>query len=94
MAGAVRVGDMSAGHCFFPRPCIGGSPNVFINGKAAHRVGDSWPLHRCHKHKSHDSVMAQGSPNVFVNGKALARVGDMMSCTDIAAQGSSNVFIN
>ena len=93
MAGAARIGDMSAGHCYFPRPNVGGSPNVFINGKAAHRVGDAWPMHKCKKHK-HTSVTAQGSPNVFVNGIALARVGDMLSCTDIIAQGSSNVFVN
>ena len=93
MSAAIRLGDMSAGHCFSPRPNSAGSPNVFINGKAAHRVGDAWPPHTCHE-DTHDSAMAQGSPNVFVNGRALARVGDLLSCGDIASQGSPNVFIN
>ena len=37
----------------------GGSPNVFVNGKAVCRVGD--PV-------SCGSRMATGSSNVFVNG--------------------------
>ena len=93
MPAAVRLGDMSAGHCFYPRPNDQGSPNVFINGVAAHRVGDHWPIHTC-RDDSHDGVMAQGSPNVFINGVAAARVGDQISCGDITAQGSPNVFIN
>lgn len=93
MAAAVRIGDRSTGHCFESRPNFQGSPNVFINGKAVHRVGDSWPIHTCGKQK-HGSVTAQGSPNVFINGKAAARVGDRLSCGDICGQGSPNVFIN
>lgn len=93
MPAAVRIGDMSAGHCFFPRPNVDGSPNVFINGLAAHTVGGSWPIHICGKSK-HASATAQGSPNVFVNGKALARVGDSLSCGDACAQGSPNVMVN
>jgi len=86
MPAACRLGDTSAGHCFFPRPNDQGSPNVFINGIAAHRVGDHWPVH--------DGVLAQGSPNVFVNGVALGRIGDAISCGDTVAQGSPNVFVN
>lgn len=93
MPAACRLGDMSAGHCFFPRPNDQGSPNVFINGIAAHRVGDHWPVHVCGK-QSHDGVLAQGSPNVFVNGVALGRIGDAISCGDTVAQGSPNVFAN
>jgi len=93
MPAAARFGDMSAGHCYYPRPNCQGSPNVFINGLAAHRIGDRWPLHTCNS-SSHDGVLAQGSPNVFINGMALGRIGDMISCGDIVAQGSPNVFIN
>ena len=93
MPAAVRLGDRSAGHCFESRPNIQGSPNVFINGKAAHRIGDKWPVHRCKK-LAHPSVTAQGSPNVFINGKAMARIGDRLDCGDVCAQGSPNVFIN
>lgn len=43
-----------------------GSPNVFINGTPAHRLGDSCtmliPPDCC------SGVAASGSPNVFING--------------------------
>ncbi|MEM4618919.1 MAG: hypothetical protein QW607_01765 [Desulfurococcaceae archaeon] len=43
----VRLGDMSCGHaCFPPRPNIEASPNVFVNGRGAHRLGDAWDIHR------------------------------------------------
>lgn len=46
MAGAVRFGDSDTGHDDFPaRSNTGGSDDVVINGKGAHRVGDSWPEH-------------------------------------------------
>jgi uncharacterized Zn-binding protein involved in type VI secretion len=93
MPSGVRLGDSSAGHCFEPRGNIVASPNVFINGIAAHRVGDGWPTHTCGT-DSHPSITAQGSPNVFINGIAAARVGDKLDCGDIIAQGSPNVFIN
>ncbi len=93
MPAAARLNDMSAGHCFFPRGNCQGSPNVFINGIPVHRVGDSWPIHKCKK-KKHGSVQSQGSANVFVNGVAIARIGDSLSCGDVVAQGSPNVFVN
>ena len=93
MPAAGRLGDVSAGHCFFPRENCQGSPNVFINGIPVHRVGDSWPIHKCKK-KKHASVQAQGSPNVFANGVAVCLIGDSLSCGDALSQGSPNVFIN
>ena len=93
MRAAVRMGDVSAGHCFFPRPNVSGSPNVFINGIAAHTIGGKWPIHKCGK-KFHPSVTVQGSPNVFINGLALARMGDKLNCGDACASGSPNVFVN
>ena len=93
MGAVVRLGDNSAGHCFPARPNLAGSPNVFVNGIAVHRVGDKWAVHVC-GNSSHDGVQAQGSPNVFVNGQAVARVGDKISCGDICAQGSPNVNVN
>ena len=86
-----RLGDSSAGHCFSPRGNISGSGNVFINGIAAHRVGDKWPTHTC-GNSSHASTTSQGSSTVFVNGVALARVGDKLDCGDTISQGSSSVF--
>lgn len=93
MSVAARIGDMSAGHCFFPRPNTQGSPNVLINGRPAHTIGMKWPIHKCGK-KFHPSFTAMGSPNVIVNGLALARVGDRLTCGDIIASGSPNVLVN
>lgn len=66
MPAACRLGDMSAGHCFFPRPNSEGSPNVFINGIAAHRVGDYWPVHSC----------LSGDTLLYVNGDYI-RIEDL-----------------
>lgn len=94
MPAICRVGDMSAGHgCWPARPADSGSPNVFINGVAAHRLGDHWPTHCCIP-SCHDGVLSEGSPNVFVNRLALGRIGDNISCGDIVAQGSPNAFAN
>jgi uncharacterized Zn-binding protein involved in type VI secretion len=95
MPAVVRVGDMSAGHphCYPPTPAVSGSPDVFVNGKAAVRVGDSWATHgACPVHSPHSGSSSSGSSSVFVNGKALCRVGDSISCGDTMAQGSPNVF--
>ena len=45
----------------------GGSPDVFINGKAAHRQGDS---------QAHGGVQSGCSKTVFINGLGIARTGD------------------
>ena len=89
--GCVRLGDNSAGHCFFPRPPITGSNNVFINGIPATTVGDYLPVHTCGK-SSHDGVISGGSSSVFVNGKPIARTGDPVSCGDTLMIASTNVF--
>ncbi|MBB3141210.1 PAAR domain-containing protein [Halomonas organivorans] len=88
MPAAARQSDMCTGHpgCK-PRPALTGSPNVFINGRPAHRVGDAWA-----KHCGHGGVLATGSSSVFVNGLPLGRVGDAISCQSMVATGSLNVF--
>ena len=86
-----RLGDSCAGHCFNPRGNNEASPNVFVNGIAAHRVGDGWPSHTCGL-KSHGSVTSEGSSTVFVNGVALARIADSLDCGDVISEGSPNVF--
>jgi len=92
MPAVARKGDICTGHgCFPPRPNDQGSPNVFINGKPAHRVGDHWKVHCCGR-KCHDSVLRDGSGTVFVNGKGLGRIGDAVACGSRVATGSSNVF--
>lgn len=95
MPAATRLGDVSTGHgCWPPRPNSEGSPDVFINGQPAHRVGDAWPDHTCPAiPETHNGVCASGSSTVMVNGKPLARIGDSVSCGDAIAQGSGNVFV-
>ena len=71
---------------------VGGSNNVFINGRASHRQGDG---------QSHGGVQGGASGSVFVNGLGIARVGDMsageppppiMHSDTASATGSDNVF--
>lgn len=94
MAKATRLGDKDTGHdACPPTALVTGSPDVFINGKAAGRVGDSYAPHGCINHPSHSGTIASGSSSVFINGKAAGRVGDPVSCGGSVAEGSSNVNI-
>lgn len=94
MPAAHRYRDVCTGHgCWPPRPNAQASPDVFLNGLGAHRVGDAWEVHCCGP-ACHGSVQAAGSPTVFVNGRALARVGDAVACGSACATGSPDVFVN
>ncbi|WP_447928393.1 PAAR domain-containing protein [Vreelandella sp. EE27] len=89
MPAATRIGDMCTGHSSCsPRPSVSGSPDVFVNGIASHRVSDAWA-----RHCSHESVLAAGSKTVFVNGRPKGRVGDPVACGSLVATGSTNVFV-
>ncbi|WP_175253460.1 PAAR domain-containing protein [Pseudomonas sp. BMW13] len=94
MPAVSRLGDNCTGHgCWPPRPCTEASPNVRVNGIAAHRQGDAWAAHTCPTiPETHASVLAAGSTTVRVNGKQLARIGDPVACGSAVAQGSANVF--
>lgn len=94
MPAVSRLGDNCTGHgCWPPRPSTGASPNVRVNGIAAHRQGDAWAPHTCPTiPETHASVLAAGSATVRVNGKQLARIGDPVACGSAVAQGSANVF--
>lgn len=86
---AARMFDMCTGHKGAkPRPNDQGSPNVMINGRPAHRVGDHWMMH-----SGHFSFLAQGSPTVMTNGRPQGRVGDMIICTSRVMTGSPNVMV-
>ena len=95
MPPATRQGDNDTGHDLCPpRALSGHSPNVFINGRGAWRVGDSYPPHGCIIHDPpHSGVIAAGSSSVFINGIPAGRIGDPVSCGGSVAQGSSNVII-
>ena len=65
-----------------------GSSNVFVNGKAAARKGDTVAGHGISVHAA--PVMVGSSSKVKVNGKGVCRAGDAASCGHTAS-GSSNV---
>jgi len=88
-----RKGDTGSGHGAFPsRANNQGSPNVYVNGIAVHRKGDSWLQHCSPVMSCHTSVLSSGSTTVFVNGLDIARIGDPVACGSTCATGSSNVF--
>jgi uncharacterized Zn-binding protein involved in type VI secretion len=92
MAAVTRLGDICTGHgCWPPRTNIQGSPNVFINGLPAVRLGDAWSIHCCKK-SCHAGTQSGGSNRTFVNGLSVARIGDGISCGSFSAQGSPNTF--
>lgn len=94
MSSATRIGDKCTGHdACPPRPLIEGSANVFVNGRRAGRLGDSYTTHSCDEHPPHTGVIAAGSKTVYINGKSAGRVGDAVSCGGSVGEGSSNVFI-
>lgn len=91
MPAVTRLGDACTGHDGFPpRPSSSASGDVFVNGIAVHRQGDSWSNHGC-GYTSH-AVLASSSGTVFVNGKMIGRIGDPVDCGSVVAVGSSDVF--
>ena len=99
MPQATRVEDINTGHDMCaPVPLIKGSPNVFINGRQAGRVGDPYAPHKCLIHPVHVGTIGPliktvGSSTVFINGQPAGRVGDAVSCGGSGAVGSPNVII-
>jgi uncharacterized Zn-binding protein involved in type VI secretion len=98
MSKAIRKSDATTGHGLWDSQTIlEGSPNVFINGQSAVRVGDRVATHCApvgETTECHDGTVNQGSPNVFVNGKPKARFGDGVSCGGTLKEGSENVLVN
>jgi uncharacterized Zn-binding protein involved in type VI secretion len=91
MPAVTRIGDAEVPHCS-GMVRAQGSGNVFVNGIAASRQGDSNTVHLLPGDPcpAHSTTISSGSSTVFVNGKQIGRVGDP-TCTSVAA-GSSNVF--
>lgn len=91
---ATRLGDLDTGHDNCSPTALNESSNdVFINGKGAGRVGDSYTVHGCIAHPVHSGSIESGSSTVFINGKSAGRVDDSVSCGGSVAEGSENVFI-
>lgn len=85
--------DFSVGHCYSPRTCLAGSPDVIVNNSPAVRKTDPYgQVHSCNDDSHSMGVAATGSSTVFVNGFGVHRTGDLVSCGDTAGVGSSNVF--
>ena len=94
MPAVARKGDAGVVHCS-GYTIATGSPDVFINGQPAARVGDTSTSHLRHgspRCVPHVSTIAAGSSSVFVNGRPLARVGDPLTACTTIAQGSGDVF--
>ena len=94
MPAAHRHHDLCTGHgCWPSRPNAEASPDVFVNSRGWHRVGDAWEPHCCPSiPECHASVAGTGSPKVFVNSRAACRIGDLVACGSTMATGSANVF--
>lgn len=93
MPAVTRLGDACSGHGSFPpRPSTGASPDVYVNGIAAHRQGDGWAVHCNSVPVCHGSMLAAGSSTVFANGLQLGRIGDPVACGSTVAAGSADVF--
>ena len=104
MPEATRMGDGETGICnpglpYCPHTRLGTnsvvSGNVFINGKGAHRKGDTGPCN-CPHGGTFQSTGASGT--VFINGRGATRVGDQTECqscgkTGNHVSGSGNVYI-
>lgn len=94
MPAATRQGDNCTGHDACPAvPLVEFSPNVYINGRGAGRVGDHYVPHGCVTHSSHPDNIAAGSSTVFINGRPAGRVGDSVSIGGSVRDGSGDVFI-
>jgi uncharacterized Zn-binding protein involved in type VI secretion len=84
MPKAARKGDR-ARHGNSELTAVQGSPNVFINGQPAVRVGDVY--------QSEAHPASRGSATVNINGKPAVRIGDSIAGHATASTGSNNVFI-
>ena len=75
-------------------PATKGSPDVFVNGMPALRVGDSGIHAACCGPNTWQATM--GSSTVFINGKQAHRKGDMDThCGGVGKMidGSSDVIV-
>lgn len=93
MPAASRKGDQGVPHCS-GYVIAAGSSDVYINGIAAARQGDTVTAHLlpglpC---PAHAPPIAQGSRTIFVNNRPLVRVGDPVAGCTFIAQGSPTVF--
>lgn len=90
---AAKVGDIGTDHDgFHPTAIISGSPDVFIDGIPAARVGDPLAPHDKPNNPPHPRSIASGSSTVFINGKPLAITGGSVDCGGVII-GSGTVIV-
>ena len=86
------IKDLTSGHgCYPPTNSTQASPNVFVNGRAVHVVGNVFKPHTCGK-DTHADVAAIGSTKVLTNGIPTMRLGDKLAPPAIMVMGAWNVF--
>lgn len=75
--------DMTTGHGpWSPVGYIGASPNVIINGRNVHKVGDVTIPHFANlpiPPDLHSDTISTGSPTVVVNGTPMAVIGSLLT---------------
>ena len=92
-----RIGDVDIVHCSVPSR-LGGSTNVFVNGRGISRQGDINTIHKLPPFPPpnpcpvHAAGIAVGSSTVKVNGRGCGRIFDSKAGCTAVASGSSNVF--
>lgn len=93
MRKAVKLGDIGTEHDgYHPTKVIAGSPDVFIDGKPAARVGDALEPHDKPNSPKHSRAIATGSSTVFINGKPAALTGGRVNCGGITiGTGTVNI---
>ncbi|MFM5335780.1 type VI secretion system PAAR protein [Aeromonas enteropelogenes] len=90
---AAKVGNIGTDHDgFHPTAITAGSPDVFIDGIPAARVGDPLAPHDKPNHPPHPRKIASGSSTVLVNGKPLAITGGSVDCGGVII-GSGTVIV-
>ncbi|TNH92862.1 type VI secretion system PAAR protein [Aeromonas sobria] len=90
---AAKVGNIGTDHDgFYPTPITAGSPDVFIDGIPAARVGDPLAPHDKPNHPPHPRKIASGSSTVLVNGKPLAMTGSSVDCGGVII-GAGTVIV-
>ncbi len=96
------IGDTTTGHGPFPPvgyPPASCSPNVYINSKNVHKVGDITLPHDSIKIDTHVDTIATGSRSVYVNGSPMAINGKSLLTSPFGNGGTvggisaNNVYI-
>ena len=95
--------DMTTGHGTLPPVgYTGASPNVQINGRFVHKVGDTTLPHFASRPVPpdlHSDTISTGSPTVMVNGTPMAVIGSLLTSPvgpagAVAAFGAFTVVVD